>query len=131
LAIVILVFNSGLDGLDMSENVPLYVIGLSNNEPAANLFKVKFGHTLDKAKKMLPEIIEAKISVKSQNPEGKRTHYDVTSTITTSKNLLVYTESGWDILKIVDELSRKLEGEFPSHDNKRQRESIRKKKDFN
>ncbi len=130
MAIVILAFNSGLHGLVMTESVPLYVIGLSNNKPVANFLKVKFGHTLDKAKKFLPEIIEAKISVKSQNPEGERTHYDVTSTITTSKNLLVYTESGWDILKICDELSRKLEGEFPSHDNKRQRESIRKKKDF-
>ncbi len=69
MTIVTLVFNSGLPGLDMNENVPLYVIGLSNDEPTANLLKAKFGHTLDKTKKMLPEIIEAKISVKSQDPE--------------------------------------------------------------
>ncbi len=130
MAIVILVINSGLHGLVMNEDVPLYVIGLSNDEPAANLFKAKLGHTLNKAKKFLPEIIEAKISVELQNPEGERTHYDVSCTITTSKNLLVYTESGWDILKICDELSRKLEGEFPSDDDKRKRESIRKKGDF-
>ena len=127
MTIVILVFNSGLDGLVMSENVPLYVIGLPKNDPAANLLKSKFGHTLDKAKKFLPEIIEAKISVEFQNPEGERTHYDVTSNITTSKNRFIYTESGWDILKICDELCRKLEGEFPSDDDKRKRESIRKK----
>ncbi len=112
----------------MNENVPLYVIGLPNDEPIANFLKVKFDHTLDKAKKFLPEIIEAKISVKSQNPEGERTHYDVTSTIRTSRKLLIYTESGWDILKICDELSRKLEGEFPSDDDKRKKESIRKRR---
>ena len=111
----------------MNENVPLYVIGLSNDEPAANLLKSKFGHTLEKAKKFLPEIIEAKISVEFQNPEGERTHYDVTANITTTKNRFIYTESGWDILKICDELCRKLEGEFPSDDDKRKRESIRKK----
>ena len=127
MAIVILVINSGLHGLVMTESVPLYVIGLSNDKPVANFLKVKFGHTLDKAKKFLPEIIEAKISVELQNPEGERTHYDVTSNITTSKNRFIYTESGWDILKICDELCRKLEGEFPSDDDKRKRESIRKK----
>jgi len=111
----------------MSENVPLYVIGLSDNKPIANFLKEKFGHTLEKAKKFLPEIIEAKISVEFQNPEGERKHYDVTSNITTSKNRFIYTESGWDILKICDELCRKLEGEFPSDDDKRKRESIRKK----
>jgi hypothetical protein len=44
-----------------------------------------------------------------------------------SKNQFVYTESGWDILKISDELCGKLEGEFPKRETKRQRESIRKK----
>ena len=48
----------------------------------------------------------------------------------TSNDRLVYTESGWDILKICDELCRKLEGEIPKHDNKRQRQSIRKKGEF-
>ena len=125
-----MIFNSNLQIFDMSNNIPLYVIGLPKNEPAANLLKSKFGHTLEKAKKFLPEIIEAKISVEFQNPEGERTHYDVTANITTSKNRFIYTESSWDILKICDELCRKLEGEFPSHDNKRQRESIRKKESY-
>ena len=47
----------------------------------------------------------------------------------TSDDRLVYTESGWDILKIADELSRKLERELSKHYDKRQRESIRKKED--
>ena len=55
------------------------------------------------------------------------THYDVTATVKTSKNQLVYTESGWDILKIADELCRKLERELSKHDDNRQKESIRKK----
>ena len=114
----------------MNENIPLYVIGLPKDKPEAKILISKFGSTLEKAKKILPEIIEAKISVKTQNPEGERTHYEVTSIITTSKNQLVFNESGWDILKICDELSRKLEGKFPSHDDKRQRESIRKKGGF-
>ena len=87
----------------------------------------KFGGVLEKAKNILPEIIESKISVKSQNNEGSRTHFDVTATVNTSKDQLIYTASGWDILKISDELCRKLEGEFSKHDDKRQRQSIRKK----
>ncbi|MGB0856031.1 MAG: HPF/RaiA family ribosome-associated protein [Nitrosopumilus sp.] len=111
----------------MIDKIPLYVIGLPKDEPVNELLVAKFEGTLEKVKKILPEIIEAKISVKSQNPEGSRTHYDVTSTVTTSKNQLIYTESGWDILKICDELCRKLEGNLSKHDDKRQRESIRKK----
>jgi len=97
------------------------------DEFAKGLLMSKFGHTLEKAKKVLPEIIETKIAVETQNSEGSRTHYEVRATITTAKNQLLYTESGWDILKIADELCRKLEGELPKHENKRQRESIRKR----
>lgn len=110
----------------MSNNIPLFVIGLPKDEFAKGLLMSKFRHTLKKAKKIIPEIIEAKIAVETQNPEGSRTHYEVRSTIITAKNQLLYTESGWGILKIADELCRKLEGELPKHENKRQRESIRK-----
>ncbi len=122
-----MLFNSNLDRLDMSNSVPLFVIGLPKDDFAKGLLMSKFGHTLEKAKKILPEIIEAKIAVETQNPEGSRTHYEVRATVTTAKNQLVYTDSGWDILKIVDELCRKLEGELPKHETNRQRESIRKK----
>jgi len=111
----------------MSDNIPLYVIGLPKDEPAKGLLLSKFGHVLEKAKKILPEIIEAKIAVETQNTEGARTHYEVRATVTTAKNQLLYTESGWDILKIADELCRKLEGELSKREDKRQRESIRKK----
>ena len=113
----------------MTEKIPLFVTGLPKDEPISGLLASKFGNTLEKVQKVLPDIIEAKIDVKSQNQDGTKTHYDVTSIVRTKKNQLVYTESGWDILKIADELCRKLEGELPKHDNKRQRESIRKKED--
>ncbi|MFB5632467.1 MAG: HPF/RaiA family ribosome-associated protein [Nitrosopumilus sp.] len=111
----------------MSEKIPLYVVGLSKDEPANEVLYSKFGAALEKVQPVLSDIIEAKIDVKSQNPEGSRTHYDVTATVKTSKNQLVYTESDWDILKIADELCRKLERELESHDDKRQRDSVRKR----
>jgi len=111
----------------MSNNIPLFVVGLPKDEPVAEFLMSKFRHALEKARKILPEIIEAKILVKSQNIEGTKTHYDVKSTVITSKNLLSYTKSGWDILKICDELCRKLEGDLSKHTYNRQRESIRKR----
>jgi len=110
----------------MSNNSHLFVIGLPKDEPVNGLLMSKFGHTLEKAKKIFPNIIETKIAVKSQNIEGTRGHYEVTATVTTTKNRLKYTESGWDILKISDKLCRKLEGECTKHTNNRQKESIRK-----
>ena len=111
-------------------DVPLYVVGLSKDEPANEILSSKFGSALEKVQQVLSDIIEAKITVEYQNPEGSRTHFDVTASVKTSKNTLLYTESGWDILKIAEELSRKLEGELSNRDNKRQRESIRKKEEF-
>jgi ribosome-associated translation inhibitor RaiA len=111
----------------MIDKIPLYVTGLPQDEPVNGLLASKFGNTLEKVQQVFPGIIEAKIDVKSQNTDGTRTHYDVTSIVRTPKKQLIYTESGWDILKIADELCRKLEGELPKHDDKRQRESIRKK----
>ena len=71
----------------MREKVPLFIIGLPKNEPANEIFSSKFGGTLEKVQQVLPPIIEAKITVKSQNSEGSRTHYDVTATV---KHLMVY-----------------------------------------
>lgn len=114
----------------MSDGIPLYVIGLEKDEPANEILMSKFRSTLEKIQHILPNIIEAKISVETQNTERSRTHYSVTATVHASKNSLIYTDSGWDILKITDELCRKLEDELPKHDDKRQRESIRKKDGF-
>ncbi|AFS80589.1 hypothetical protein NKOR_03475 [Candidatus Nitrosopumilus koreensis AR1] len=111
----------------MAQKIPLYIVGLAKDEPANELLMSKFGGALEKVQQVLPDIIEAKITVKSQNPEGSRTHYDVTAIVKTSKNQLVYTESDWDILKICDQLIKKLEREMPKHDDKRQRDSIRKR----
>ena len=111
----------------MTEKVPLFIIGLPKDEPANEILFSKFGGALEKVQQVLPHIIEAKIAVESQNSEGSRTHYDVTATVKTSDDQLIYTESGWDILKIADELSRKLGSKLPKHDDKRQRDSIRKK----
>ncbi len=111
----------------MTGEIPLFVIGLPKDEPANEMLSSKFGGALEKVQQVLPHIIEAKITVNYQNPEGTRTHYEVTANVKTSKSQLIYTESGWDILKIADDLCEKLEGELPKHDNKRQRDSIRKK----
>lgn len=112
---------------DMVEPVPLFIVGLSKDEPANDIISSKFGAALEKVQQVLSHIIEAKITIETQNPEGSRTHYEATASVKTSNDTLIYTESGWDILKIADQLSKKLEGELSKHDDKRQRESIRKR----
>jgi len=113
--------------VNMSKQVPLFIIGLPKDEPANEFLMLKFGDTLEKANKIFSNIIEAKIAIKTQNTEGERTHYDVTATVITTDNQLIYTESGWDLLKITEKLCRKLEGELSKHVDNRQRESIRKR----
>jgi len=64
--------------------------------------------------KALPKIIEAKISVKSQNTEGTRTHYEVTAIVTTTKNRLTYTESGWIFSKFLMNCVGNWKGNLPN-----------------
>jgi hypothetical protein len=70
----------------MVEKVPLFVIGLPKDEPANEILSSKFSGSLEKVQQVLSHIIEAKIAVESQNPEGSRTHYDATATVKTSKS---------------------------------------------
>jgi hypothetical protein len=67
-----MLFNSNLDRLDMSNDVPLFVIGLPKNDFAKGLLMSKFRHTLEKAKKVLPDIIEAKIAVPKRETKRQR-----------------------------------------------------------
>jgi len=127
LIITVLIFNSNFYKLDMVDGIPLFVIGLPKDEPVGEFLKSKFEKTLEKVQQVLPDIIEAKISIKSQNPEGSRTHYDATAIVRTSKKQLVYTDSGWDLLKITDELCRKFERELSKHKDNHKKDSIRKK----
>lgn len=122
-----MIFNSNFYKLDMVDGIPLFVIGLPKDEPVGEFLKSKFEKTLEKVQQVLPDIIEAKISIKSQNPEGSRTHYDATAIVRTSKKQLVYTDSGWDLLKITDELCRKFERELSKHKDNHKKDSIRKK----
>ena len=124
---MVLIFNSNFYKLDMVDGIPLFVIGLPKDEPVGEFLKSKFEKTLEKVQQVLPDIIEAKISIKPQNPEGSRTHYDATAIVRTSKKQLVYTDSGWDLLKITDELCRKFERELSKHKDNHKKDSIRKK----
>ena len=106
---------------------PLYIIGLSKDEPVNEILMSKIGGALEKFQKVFPNVIESKVSIKTQNSEGSRVFYDVTTTVNAGKNSLIYTDSGWDLLKISDEICKKLESELSTKENKRQRDSIRKK----
>ena len=79
------IFNQSLTNGYMTESIPLYIIGSAKDEPTKELMMSKFGAALEKVQPVLSDIIEAKISVKSQNQEGSRTHYDVTATVKASK----------------------------------------------
>ena len=45
----------------MSEKTPLYIVGLSKDEPANEVLYSKFGAALEKVQPVLSNIIEAKL----------------------------------------------------------------------
>ncbi len=114
--------------------IPLYIVGLSEDQKNINIISKKFEDTLKKVQKRYSTIHEAKVSIKQQRTGGKKEgKYEVTIKIITSHHVpLIFNSVGFDLSEVLDELGQKLLRALSKHtnryDNKRSRESIRKMK---
>ncbi|QLH07256.1 CBS domain-containing protein [Nitrosopumilus ureiphilus] len=112
--------------------IPLYVVGLPEDQTNINLISKKFENTLKKVQKVYSEIHEARVSIKQQRTGDKKEgKYEVTIIVTTSHHApLIFSSVGFDLSEVLDELGQKLLRSLSKHtnryDNKRSRKSIRK-----
>ena len=122
----------GLLSTKLETQIPLFIIGLPEDQKNVNLISKKFGDTLKKVQKVYSEIHEARVSIKKQRTGGKKEgKYEVTIMITTSHHApLIFSSVGFDLSQVLDELGQKLLRSLSKgankKDNKRSRKSIRK-----
>jgi len=94
-------------------DVPFYIIGLPNDPFEAGMAKAKFSKIIKLLRKSFPFIEEAKVVIKTFSEGAKKTRrYEVSVSIITPKKTFAYSEKGWELPKIFNNLSSKLKKMF-------------------
>ena len=108
--------------------IPLYIVGLPEDQKNVNLIGKKFENTLKRLQKVYSEIHEARVSVKQQRTGGKKEgKYDVSIMITTSHHApIIQSSVGFDLSQVLEELSQKLLRTLSKRAKRRSKTSIRK-----
>lgn len=114
----------------VEEDLPAFIIGLPDDPFDAELAKSKFADIVRLLKRMAPEIEEARCKMKLRDIEGERRRYEVDVSIITPYRRHAYTNTGWDLAKMFDQMSDSLKKRFAHRPTRRRTESIRKTDTF-
>ena len=112
----------------LESEIPLYLVGLPEDQTNVNLITSKFSKTLKRLQKVYSEIQEAKVSIKQQRTGGKRAgKYEVSIMINTPHHAPhFYKEVGFDLSQVIESLSQKLLRNLSKRSKRRYKTSIRK-----
>lgn len=118
----------GLLASKIETQIPLYIVGMPEDQKNSNLISSKFEKTLKRLQQTYSEIHEARVAIKKQRSGGKREgKFDVTIMITTSHHApLIYKSVGFDLGEVLEELSQKLLRNLSKRAKQRSKTSIRK-----
>jgi CBS domain-containing protein len=109
----------------VEEDLPAFIIGLPDDPFDAELAKSKFADVVRFLKRIAPEIEEARCKMKLRDIEGERRRYEVDVSIITPYRRHVYTNIGWDLAKMFDQMSDSLKKRFAQRPTRRRTESVR------
>ena len=118
----------GLLASKIETQIPLFIVGIPEDQRDANLISSKFKKTLKRLQQSYSEIHEARVSIKKQRSGGKKEgKFDVTIMIATSHHSpLIYKSVGFDLSEVLEDLSQKLLRNLSKRAKKRSKTSIRK-----
>lgn len=112
--------------IKMESDIPLYIVGLSEDERYTNIITSKFNKILKRLSKVYSEIQEARVIIKRQRVRGSRQYYEVSMRITTPYRTFIQKEVGWDLGNIFAILSQRLLRQLSKRAKRRFKTSIRK-----
>ena len=118
----------GLLASKIETQIPLFIVGLPEDQRNADLITSKFEKTLKRLQQTYSEIHEARVSIKKQRSGGRKEgKFDVTIMVTTSHHTpLIYKSVGFDLSAVLEELSQKLLRNLSKRAKQRSKTSIRK-----
>ena len=118
----------GLLASKIETPIPLYIVGLPEDQKNVNLISKKFENTLKRLQKVYSEIHEARVSIKQQRTGNKKEgKYEVSIMVTTPHRApLIHNSVGFDLSEVLEDLSQKLLRTLSKRAKRRSKTSIRK-----
>ena len=118
----------GLLASKLETPIPLYIVGMPEDQQNVNLISSKFSKTLKRLQQVYSEIHEARVSIKQQRSGNKKEgKYEVSIMIITPHHTpLIYNSIGFDLSEVLEDLSEKLLKNLSKRANHRSKNSIRK-----
>ena len=114
----------------IESDIPLYVVGMPEEQRNVDLITSKFSNTLKRIQNVYSEIQEAKVSIKKQRTGSKKKRegmYEVSVMITTPHSPpFIFKESGWDLSRVFENLSQKMRRILSKRSKRRFKLSVRK-----
>lgn len=89
-------------------DLPCYIIGLPDDPVQSEMAKSKFINLVKALRKIFPEIEEARCRIKIKNTTGKRQRYEINVNIISTAKVYTYTNTGWELATIMDEIGNNL-----------------------
>jgi len=105
-------------GEKMEEDIPMFIIGLPDEPFDAELAKSKFTNITRFLRKIHPDIEEARCHIKLRSVQGARKRYEIDVHILSTHGNISYTNIGWDLAKLFDEMTDALKKKV-SHKHKK------------
>ncbi|MCV0372795.1 MAG: CBS domain-containing protein [Nitrosarchaeum sp.] len=118
----------GLLASKVETPIPLYIVGLPEDQKNMTLISKKFENTLKRIQNVYSEIQEARVSIKQQRTGNKKEgKYEVSIMIITPHRApLIYNSIGFDLSEVLEDLSQKLLRTLSKRAKRRSKKSIRK-----
>jgi len=118
----------GLLASKLETPIPLYIVGMPEDQQNVNLISSKFAKTLKRLQQVYSEIHEARVSIKQQRTGNKKEgKYEVSIMIITPHHTpLIFSSIGFDLSEVLEELSEKLLRTLSKRAKHRSKDSIRK-----
>lgn len=89
----------------ISDEIPIYMVGLPDDPFEAEAAKEKFSRVVGMLRKTNPYIEEARSTIKISSQKGGRRRYEVHVAIVSPREHYTYTHSGWELPAVFDELT--------------------------
>ena len=112
-------------GEKIQEEIPVFIIGLPDDPLEAELAKSKFASTVILLRKIYHDILEARCRIKLKDVTGLRKRYEVDAHIIWTHGSITYTDTGYDLARIFDEMSDALKKKISHKYGRKSRRSIR------
>ena len=95
-------------GEPLEEDIPMFIVGLPDEPFDAELAKSKFANITKFMRKIHPDIEHARCHIKLRKVSGSRKRYEIDVHIRSTHGNISYTNVGWDLAKLFDEMSHAL-----------------------